>query len=139
MIVSNVAKLIKDQPLAEIQLGQTVAEACSVMCELDVRAVVVLEGRQLVGVVSERDVVRKCICAGLSPADTPVASIMTREPLTIEADGDLAGALEIMGQGGFHHIPVMREGKTVGLISSDDIPEEYRMMLERFREIRGER
>jgi len=139
LIVSNVAKLIGDQPLAETQLDQTVAEACRVMCELDVRAVVVLEDRRLVGVFSERDVVRKCVCAGLVPADTPVASVMTRDPLTIEADGDLARALEIMGRGGFHHIPVMRHGETVGLISSDDIPEEYRMLLERFKEIRGER
>ena len=62
---------------------------------------------------------------------------MTGSPRTIEADGNLAQALEIMAQGGFHHVPVLDNGKTVGLLSADDIPEEYRMMLERFREMRG--
>jgi CBS domain-containing protein len=62
---------------------------------------------------------------------------MTPDPKTIHADGNLAQALEIMGQGGFHHVPVLRDGRTVGLLSSDDVPEEYRMLLERFKEIRG--
>jgi CBS domain-containing protein len=137
VIVSNVAKLIADQPLAAIQADRSVADACRVMCNLDARAVVVLAEGELVGVVSERDVVRKCVCAGRHTAETPVAEIMTREPQTIEADGDLAQALEIMGRGGFHHVPVLRGGETIGLISSDDIPEEYRMLLERFKEIRG--
>ena len=62
---------------------------------------------------------------------------MTGDPATIGADGNLADASEIMSQGGFHHLPVTRECKAMGLLSSDDIPDEYRMLLERFKEIRG--
>ena len=137
MIVSNVAKLIKDHPLAEIQIGAKVRDACAVMCRLDVGAVVVLDDQQLVGVLSERDVIRKVVCAGLRTAETPVADVMTGSPRTIGAEGNLAQALEIMSKGGFHHVPVVENGRTVGLLSSDDIPEEYRMMLERFKEMRG--
>jgi len=137
MIVSNVAVVVEDQPLAAIRPGDSVSSACEVMCELDVGAVVVLDGETLVGVLSERDVVRKCICLGRHPADTKAAEVMTPDPKTIHADGNLAQALEIMGQGGFHHVPVLRDGRTVGLLSSDDVPEEYRMLLERFKEIRG--
>ena len=137
MIVKDVKQLIQDRPLAEIAIDQTVLDACRVMCELDARAVVVVDGRDLLGVVSERDVIKKCICAGHDPATTQVSETMTREPKTVTADDNLALALEIMSKGGFHHVPVTHGGQVVGLLSSDDIPEEYRMMLERFKEMRG--
>jgi CBS domain-containing protein len=137
VIISNVTQLIKDQPLAQIGPTHNVREACKVMCELDVGAVVVLDNEALVGVLSERDVIRKCTCLDRHTAETSVAEIMTENPKTVNYDDSLAVALEIMSTGGFHHVPVLQQGKTIGLISSDDIPEEYRMMLERFKEIRG--
>ncbi len=137
MIVSNVGKLIEGQHLAEIQVHSKVREACQVMCQLDVGAVVVMDGQQLVGVLSERDVIRKVVCPGRRTAETPVAEIMTPSPRTIETSGNLAHALEIMSEGGFHHVPVLDNGKTVGLLSADDIPEEHRMLLKRFKEMRG--
>ncbi len=137
MIVSNVAKLIQGQPLASINPSQTVREACHVMCELDVGAVAVLDDGRLVGVLSERDVIRKVNCADRSSAETVVHEIMTPSPKTIAASGDLAQALEIMSDGGFHHVPVIDGDATIGVLSADDIPEEYRMMLERFKEMRG--
>jgi CBS domain-containing protein len=97
----------------------------------------VLEDARLVGVLSERDVIRKCVCRNRHTAETSVSEIMTADPITIDADGTLARSLEIMGEGGFHHVPVLQHGKPVGLLSSDDVPEEYRMMLERFKKIRG--
>jgi CBS domain-containing protein len=137
VIISNVAKLVNGRALAQATPQQTVRDACRVMCELDVGAVVVLEDGKLVGVLSERDVIRKVNCAGRHSADTLVSEIMTPSPKTIAADGDLAGALEIMSAGGFHHVPVLDGDETIGLLSADDIPEEYRMLLERFREMRG--
>ena len=136
-MITNVGKLIEGQTLAEIETGSTTREACEVMCRLDVGAVVVMDGQQLVGVLSERDVIRKVVCRGLHTAETPVTDIMTVAPRTIDTDGNLAQALEIMSDGGFHHIPVLDNGRTIGLLSADDIPEEYRMMLERFKEMRG--
>lgn len=137
MIITSVAKLIEGQPLAKVQPNDNVRDACKVMCDLDVRAVLVLDKKELVGVLSERDVVKKCVCADRHTAETLVSDVMTRDPVTITADGPLAQALEIMAQGGFHHVPVLNDGHPIGLISSDDIPEEYRMMLERFKEMRG--
>lgn len=137
MIITNAAKLIKGQPLAKVQPNDNVRDACKVMCDLDVRAVLVLDKMELVGVLSERDVVRKCVCADRHSTETLVSDVMTRDPVTISAGGPLAQALEIMAQGGFHHVPVMNDGHPIGLISSDDVPEESRMMLERFKEMRG--
>lgn len=136
MIVANVAKLIESRPLAEIQMHEMVNQAAKVMCDLDVGAVVVLDGRILVGVLSERDVIRKCVCVNRHTSETPVTEIMTPDPKTISSNEELARALEIMAEGGFHHVPVLALGNPVGLLSSDDIPEEYRMLLERYKEIR---
>ena len=136
MIVSSVAQIVSNQGLAEIEAKDTVRNACKVMCEFDVGAVVVLDDGALVGVLSERDVIRKCTCADLHTEETKVSEPMTRNPETIDSNGSLADALEIMNRGGFHHVPVLNGGKTIGMISADDIPEEYRMLLERFKEMR---
>ena len=137
MIIPNARKLIQGRTLAEIKPVDTARNACKVMCELDVGAVVVLDGRRLVGVLSERDIIRKVVCRDLHNDQTRVSEIMTPDPRTMTADADLAFALKTMQAGGFHHVPVIDGDEVIGLISADDIPEEYRMMLERFREIRG--
>jgi CBS domain-containing protein len=138
VIIANVAALIQGRSLAQVKPDSTVREACEVMCSHDTGAVVVVdEGRRLVGVLSERDVIRKVVCQGRHSAETPAADIMTPDPRTIAADGDLAHVLEIMSTGGFHHVPVMEGETVVGMVSADDIPEEYRMLLERFREMRS--
>lgn len=137
MIYSNVESLLGGREPATIASSASVRDACKVMCRLDVRAVAVTDASGLVGVLSERDVISKCVCAERHTAETPVADVMTRPPRTMDASGDLAQALEIMSEGRFHHVPVLRDGAVIGILSSDDIPEEYRMMLERFKEMRG--
>lgn len=137
MIVSSVVELTEGRAVAEIGPGNTVREACRVMCEHDVGAVLVIDDGRLMGVLSERDVIRKVNCADRHSADTRVEEIMTPSPKTIDTEGQLTEALEIMSHGGFHHVPVMRGERAVGLLSADDIPDEYRMLLERFKAMRG--
>jgi CBS domain-containing protein len=136
MIISTVAQILNDRPLAKVGPDDSVRNACNVMCSLDVGAVVVMQGNRLLGVMSERDVIRKCTCAHRHTGQTKVSEIMTADPVTIDTDGSLAEVLEIMGRGGFHHVPVLRKGEAIGMISADDIPEEYRMLLQRFKEFR---
>jgi CBS domain-containing protein len=138
LIVSKVSQLLNGRPLAKVETGATAREACRVMCELDVTAVVVVEHDELVGVLSERDIVRRLVCPAIDPATTTVETIMTPLPQAMDANGDLAEAIEIMRTGRFHHVPVLDNGDVIGLLSADDIPEEYRMLLERFREMRGD-
>jgi CBS domain-containing protein len=107
------------------------------MCELDVRAVVVTQNKKLVGVLSERDVIQQCVCPGKHTAEMRVSEAMTKDPSTLTDSDSLASAIELMSKGHFHHLPILKQGEVVGLLSSDDIPEEYRMLLERFKEIRG--
>lgn len=137
MIYSTIASIIKDRPLASISPDASVRQACQVMCKLDVRAVVVQDQSELIGVLSERDVIQKCVCPGRHTGETPVSDAMTAKPQTLKENDSLAAALELMAEGRFHHVPIIRDRQVVGLLSADDIPEEYRMLLERFKEIRG--
>jgi CBS domain-containing protein len=137
VIYSTIAGIINERPLASIHPTASVREACQVMCRLDVRAVVVQDQSRLVGVLSERDVIQKCVCPERHTGETLVNDVMTTDPKTLNENDSLAAALELMAEGRFHHVPVLRDRQVVGLLSADDIPEEYRMLLERFKEIRG--
>lgn len=137
MIITRVADVIRGKSLAHVSPSDTVAEACRVLCELDVGACVVISEDQLVGVLSERDVMRKCLCQGHSVEQMKVEQAMTGEVKSLPADGSLAEAIEIMKSGGFHHVPIVADGLVIGMLSNDDIPEEYRLLLEQFKEFRG--
>lgn len=95
------------------------------------------EGTALRGILCERDVIRKCLCAGRDPATTRVAEVMTPDPVTVAADQGLVEALRLMTDGRFHHLPVIEDGSVIALLSIQDIPAEYRMMAERFEEYRS--
>ena len=136
MANNNVAKMIEQQQLATIDAQSSVRQACHLMCESQARALAIMQEDSLTGVLSERDVIRNCLCQNLDVDNTRIEEVMTKNPQTIGVDGSLAEALDIMLKGNFHHIPVMKEGEVVGLLSRDEIPEEYRMMLERFKEIK---
>lgn len=137
MIISSVEKLLDGKAPGKVQASISVREACKVMAELDQGALVVFDGEELVGIVSERDVIRRCVCADRHTGETDVAAIMTRTPVTIDAACGLADALETMQSGGFHHVPVMKNAQVIGLLELDHIPEEYHLLLEQFRELKG--
>lgn len=137
MVISSVEKLIDGATPGQVQSGASVREACKVMCELGERALIVFDGQELVGILSGQDVIRRCICADRNTDDTDVTAIMTRTPVTVAADSSVTDALEVMQSGGFHHIPVMKDGQVIGLLELDNIPEEYHMLLERFKEMQG--
>lgn len=137
MIISSVGKLLDGKPPGQVLSNATVREACKLMYQLDVGALVVFDDQELVGILSERDVIRRCLCADQQVDETRVATIMTKTPVTIDAGSSLASALEVMQAGGFHHVPVMQDGQLVGLLELDDIPEEYHLLLEQFKRLKG--
>jgi len=101
--------------------GDTLAEAASKMWKEQTGSLLVMEGNQLRGIVTERDVLRE-IGLGRDPKNISLSDVMTRDVVTIPADTSLKEAAEIMFQKWFRHLPVASaEGNVVGIISLRDL------------------
>jgi CBS domain-containing protein len=95
-----------------------VSKAAKLMAAKDVGAIMVVEDDRLVGIFTERDVVFRVVAQGLDAQTTRLADVMTRAPHTVEPDTPFGYALVVMQEKGFRHLPVIRDGKPVGIISS---------------------
>ena len=104
-----------------VQRTATVAEAVRAMATHNLGIVIVLDGDRLVGVFSERDVVRRVVDRGLDPAGTPVGDVMTTSIVIADADEDYQSAMRKMDQANIRHLLVLSEGRPVSMISIRDL------------------
>jgi CBS domain-containing protein len=107
-----------------VQRTQTVWEVCRHMTEQDVGAVCVLDGMRLVGVFSERDVVRRVVLKGADPARVTVGEVMTTDVLVGHPDEPYQSALDKMQQARVRHLPVVRDDQLLGMLSIRDLRQE---------------
>ena len=107
--------------LFTVQRAATVSDAVRAMAAHNVGIVSVLEGDKLVGVFSERDVVRRVVDRGLDPARTPVGDVMTTELVVADADEDYQSAMHKMDQANIRHLLVVSEGRILSMISIRDL------------------
>jgi CBS domain-containing protein len=105
--------------LLTLEAEATLGAAAKRMAERGVGAVVVLAGERLVGILTERDIL-KAVATGFEP-DSRVADWMTRHPETIESDDTTDHAAALMIHGGFRHLPVVDGGKIKGILSIRDL------------------
>lgn len=114
-----IAKLMDRQPIL-IEITATVAQAVMTMNVHHTGCVLVQDQDQLMGIFTERDVITKAF--QLADCDkVSVASVMTRNPETLEPKDELAFALNRMSVGGYRHIPIVENGKPVSVLSVRDI------------------
>ena len=104
--------------------GACVFDAVEKMNDAGVGALLVMEGDQLVGIVSERDYARKVILLGRSSKDTPVREIMTAEVRTVTPSTTLAECMQIVNDLAIRHLPVVDDGRVVGVLSIGDLVRE---------------
>ncbi len=105
-------RLLKASP------GTLVNYAAKLMARRRVGAVLVVEGEQLVGIFTERDIAFRVVARGLDAQTTRLADVMTPAPETVDPDKPFGYALLRMQERGFRHLPVVREGKIVGIVSA---------------------
>lgn len=115
----NVEDLMS-KPVCSVDPETTLAEATTVMGERHVGSALVLDGEELVGILTERDVVRAMSSAFDAPARA-VIEWMTKRPKTIPPETPVKEALGVMVEGGFRHLPVLQDGTVVGMVSMRDI------------------
>ena len=120
----QVSELLKKREPTVFSLSpqDSVFEALRRMADHDVGAMMVLdESGHLIGVFSERDYTRKIALMGKSSRDTPVKDIMTANVITVAPQTDTRDCLALMSQKKIRHLPVMDNGKVLGMISIRDI------------------
>ncbi len=100
-----------------------VFDALSLMAEKNIGAVVVLEGDNLAGILSERDYARKVILLGRSSRETPVRDIMTAKVTSVGPDESLDSCMEVMTARRIRHLPILEDGRVRGVISLGDVVE----------------
>ncbi len=107
--------------LFSVQREDTVREAVQLMTANNVGIVLVLEGERLVGVFSERDVVRRVVDRGLDPDVTPVGDVMTRQIVVGDPDEDYQSAMRKMDQANIRHLLVVTGAQMLSMISIRDL------------------
>ena len=106
--------------VVSIDGAASVVEATRVMTRSRIGALIVVNGRRLEGVFSERDVVNRVVAAGLDPKSTSVADVMTAPAISVGPDMKAVDALRTMQENGFRHLPVV-DGETIlGMVSLRD-------------------
>jgi CBS domain-containing protein len=113
--------LIKNQQTYQAEMGVTVLEAVRAMVGRNIGAVPVVQNGKLVGIFSERDLMKRVVAEGCDPRRTCLAEVMTEDPLTVNINEELENCMTLMRRHGFRHLPVCHEGQLVGIVSLRDI------------------
>ncbi len=112
----------KGEQIWWIAPSATVYDALAAMAEKEIGSLLVMEGNELAGMLSERDYARKIILMGRSSKDTRVDEIMTPSPLTVVPDCSIDDAMRIMTENRVRHLPVVgRTGAVSGVVSIGDL------------------
>ena len=120
-MMREMSEIVRDQKPLTLSPKATVKHACQRMRERHVGAVLVTDkDHRLVGIFTGRDAVCRVLAEGKDPAETTLGDVMTREPCTMPPTNSAIEALRLMHDGGFRHVPVVADGKVVGVVSHGD-------------------
>jgi CBS domain-containing protein len=117
----RICDLITNQQTYQAEMSQTVLETVRAMVEHNIGAVPVVHNGKLVGIFSERDLMKRVVAEGCDPRSTCLAEVMTDDPLTINMNEELENCLMLMRRHSFRHLPVCHDGQLVGIVSLRDI------------------
>ena len=114
----------KHQEVISIAPHRPVFDALVVMAEYEIGALMVLEGEKLVGIFSERDYAREVVLKGKSSKTTAVSEVMTANVISVKLGDTVEQAMTVMTEKRIRHLPVLDNGKVVGMLSIGDLVKE---------------
>jgi CBS domain-containing protein len=121
MAMRKMSDIVRDQDPVVLPPSATVKEACRQMRERRVGAVLVTEpDRRLVGIFTGRDAVHRVLAEGKSAARTRLSQVMTPDPTVMPPGKTAIEALRLMQDGRYRHVPIVEDGKLVGIVSRFD-------------------
>ena len=122
--MKNVTELLKSKPpraMVTVKPEDTVLEAIKVLAREDIGAAAVIADGKLVGIFSERDYTRKVILLGRHSESTRIEEIMTRNVICVNPRTKTRDCMALMSEKNIRHLPVVDEGRVVGMVSIRDI------------------
>lgn len=120
MHARKIREVIADGLVLTGSMDLPVSLAARRMAEARVGSIMVTVADKLVGIFTERDALVRVLAAGLDPATTPLARVMTSDVVTASPEMPLGHALHMMYEGGFRHVPIVEDGRVVGMVSARD-------------------
>jgi CBS domain-containing protein len=142
--VAQILQAKHDRAIYTIAPTAMILDAIKLMAEKSIGALLVMENRKIVGIVTERDYARKVILMGRSSSNTPVNDIMTSSVMYVRPDQTNMECMALMTENRLRHLPVIDNGELAGLISIGDLVKdiisEQQFIIEQLEHyIRGER
>jgi CBS domain-containing protein len=116
----TVREVMTEKPLA-LQEGTTLQEAARAMRDHDVGDVVLLRDDQVTGIVTDRDITIRGVAEGLHPDEAVLAQVASKDLVTVEPDASLEEAVELMRSRALRRLPVVEDGRPVGIVSLGDV------------------
>lgn len=121
MTTANDILKYKGYTVHAVRPEDTVLAALGIMAEHDIGAVLVMDGEELVGILTERDYARKVALAGRTSKGSPVRDIMTPEPVWVAPHRTVEECMALMTGRRVRHLPVVQNRRVVGVISIGDL------------------
>jgi CBS domain-containing protein len=112
---------VKGNQIFSVAAHDSVLRAIEIMATRHVGALLVMNEGTLLGIISERDYARKVILKNRSSHDTPVSDIMSSPAVSVTPDDTVHHCMELMTEGRFRHLPVVKSGRVVGMLSIGDL------------------
>ena len=118
-------EIVANQKVVTASSTTMVDAAARLMERRKVGAILVVEKGRLIGIFTERDALFRVLAAGRDPRITQLSSVMTHDPQSIQPDKAFGHAMLMMYEGGFRHVPVVEDGRPLGMVSVRDalVPE----------------
>ncbi|MGB8578682.1 MAG: CBS domain-containing protein, partial [Pseudolabrys sp.] len=98
-----------------------VTECVRLMTASKIGALIVMDGKRLIGIFTERDALNKVLAGGLDPGKTKVSEVMTKNPSCIPPTTTVGDAMELITKRRFRHLPIVDNGKVLAVVSSGDL------------------
>lgn len=122
----------KGREIVTIEPSASLADAAKLLAERRIGAALILGAdRRLVGIISERDIVHALAARGAAALDEPVSRTMTRKVETCNESETISNIMERMTNGKFRHVPVVDQGRLVGIVSIGDVVKHRLQEMER--------
>jgi CBS domain-containing protein len=119
----DVRDLMTQNPRS-IRPDDSVVDAARMLRDENVGSLPVVDGDRLVGMVTDRDIAMRVVAEGRDPGSVSVQEVFSRDPVTTEASADLDDALRLMARYQVRRLPVVEQGRLVGILSQADVAAE---------------